>query len=365
MAHLVPSSESDKRDVSHLAPHRQAVTVRWDRKMKMTVVSAFGSFDDTLNLDPRERRQAQERHNQVRVALERSGLVGGSFLQGSFARKTMLKPLKDVDIVVLLKPASGMQGPDGPARAMELFQALVAAEWPTAVFDAGDAPSAKALRVEFDDLGFTIDLVPAFEDGGEWVVIGDREQRTWERSNTRTQIRLVRDRNGLTQGGFVHQVRMLKAFVKQQPGHEFDFFKGIAVESLAYSTISKQLPHDEAIAVALSQGARILQGPVMEPAGDDDVSAKWESGDRDRAVEVFTAAADFAVEAVDLRRQGDEHGAVANWHAIFGRDFPAAPIPDAEDALKAWASGSVTRSGRASSTTAGAAAAPGRSWRLR
>ncbi|MBM7331508.1 nucleotidyltransferase domain-containing protein, partial [Agrobacterium sp. S2] len=190
--------------------------------MKMTVTSAFDTFDANLNLDPHERVQAQERHNQVRAVLERSGVIAGSFLQGSFARKTMLKPLKDVDIVVLLKPDSGLQGPDGPARAMQLFRDLVAEQWPTAVFDAGEKPSAKALRVEFDDLDFTIDLVPAFEGDGEWVLIGDRELRGWEPSNTRIQIRLVRERNGQTRKNFVHQVRMLKAVVKQQPEDEFE-----------------------------------------------------------------------------------------------------------------------------------------------
>jgi hypothetical protein len=336
---------------------------RWDNTMKMTVTSAFGTFDETLNLDPHERAQAQERHNQVRAVLERSGVIQGSFLQGSFARKTMLKPLKDVDIVVLLKQESGLQGPDGPARAMQLFRELVAAEWPTAVFDAGEKPSAKALRVEFEDLDFTIDLVPAFEGDGEWVLIGDRELRGWEPSNTRIQIRLVRERNGQTKKNFVHQVRMLKAFVKQQPKDEFEFFKGIAVESIAYSTITVWLPHDEAIAVALREGARILQGRVMEPAGNDDVSVKWEPSQRERAIRAFSAAADIAAEAVELRRQGDDHAAITNWRAILGDDFPAAPAQSVEDVLKSWASGSVTRTGRASATIAGAPAAPGRGWR--
>jgi hypothetical protein len=269
-----------------------------------------------------------------------------------------------VDIVVLLNPDRGFEGGYGPALAMEKFQELVAQAWPTAMFDIGEAPAAKALRVEFDDLPFTFDLVPAFDGDGEWVLIGDRERRHWERSNTRIQRRKVAELNVRTGGYFVHQVRMLKAFVKSQPEEKFKFFKGIAVESVAYQTIQKRLPHDEAIANTLRDGAALLTGPVMEPAGDDDVSIKWAPLERETAVHTFTAAATAATEAVALREAGDERAAIEIWHSLLGADFPAVPAQSIEDTLQKWASGSVTSTGRTSTTVAGVApAAPGRAWR--
>lgn len=332
--------------------------------MATSVVSAFKSFDEKLNLDPRERERAQARHHELRDVLEASGLIDGTFLQGSFARKTMLKPLKDVDIVVLLNPDLGFEGGDGPALAMDRFRGLVAEVWPTARFDIGEAPAAKALRVEFNDLPFTFDLVPAFDGAGEWVLIGDRERRHWEPSNTRIQRHKVAELNVRTGGSFVHQVRMLKAFVKRQPEEEFAFFKGIAVESVAYQSIQKRLPHDEAIATALRDGAVLLTGPVMEPAGDDDVSIKWAPHEREAAVGAFNAGATAATEAVGLRQAGDERAAIEIWHSLFGADFPAAPAQSLEETLRKWASGSVTSTGRTSATVAGASpAAPGRAWR--
>lgn len=52
----------------------------------------------------------------------------------------MLKPLKDVDIVCLL-PAYRwelLHGPDGPAKAMESFEAPIEDRWPDVQFDVGD-----------------------------------------------------------------------------------------------------------------------------------------------------------------------------------------------------------------------------------
>lgn len=157
--------------------------------MPNAIDNAFQKFDGALKLDPQQRKQAQKRHNEIRELLEGTGYVSDSFLQGSFARKTMHKPLKDVDIVILLKAEvwPGIEGPNGPARAMQFFRDQIAQEWPTALFDGGEGgPSGKALRVTFDDVDFAVDLVPALaEPNSEVVRIGDRKERLWEPSLVR------------------------------------------------------------------------------------------------------------------------------------------------------------------------------------
>ena len=49
----------------------------------------------------------------MREAVSADGLVVGSFLQGSFARKTMLEPIEDVDVVLLLNRTIAGRLPDG------------------------------------------------------------------------------------------------------------------------------------------------------------------------------------------------------------------------------------------------------------
>lgn len=334
--------------------------------MATTVSKAFGEFDEYLNLDPAERRKAQDRHNEIRDLLEDTGQVTGSFLQGSFARKTMLKPLKDVDIVILMNLAAwpGLDGPDGPAAAMAFFRRQVQAKWPDARFDEGDPPAGKALRVAFSDVDFTVDLVPALDGPGDYVRIGDRHDREWIISNTRIQITRVATRNLATAGSFVHQVRMLKAFTKHHP--ELEFVKGIAMESLAYQVIDTRLRHPDAIALAMTEGARLLAGPLLEPAGEDDMTESWTPLERQRAVDVFTVATRPAQEALRLEAAGDEAAAVDVWHSLFGEGFPVAPAVSEAETLQRLASGSLTSAGRASVTLAGATPEPpGRAWRSR
>lgn len=331
--------------------------------MKRTVDSSFTTLDENLNLNMHVRLQAQGLHNKIRELLTRDGLVAGSFLQGSFARKTMLKPLKDVDIVCLLPNDSwnDLGGPEGPGRAMESFKAPLEMRWPGVKFDAGDKPAAKALRVAFPGIDFTIDLVPAFGQTDNYVLIGDRFEGTWELSNTRIQLQLVSERNQQADGRFVHYVREAKELTKHHK--ELDFVCGIVVESMAYEVLGRKMPDKEAITRFLVHAKDAVMGRVIEPGGDDDVIAKWTSDQRQLAAHVYGQAARMASEARALERAGDRDAAIDVWHSLFGDAFPSAPVRSVHDVLGALAAGSVTSSGRPSTTRAARQlAAPGRSW---
>lgn len=346
---------------------------------QLTVDQGFQALDTSLNLDPTERAQAQSRHRAVEGVLLESGVAVDTFLQGSFARKTMLAPLKDVDIVIVLHPRwwEIWGGADGPGRAMEAFKAPIRRRWPTVRFDDGEPPSGKALRLSFDDVSFTVDLVPAFDsavvgrDGGDrpgYVLIGDRHQHCWEPSNTRIQIQRIRERNVATtdrqghDGRFVHQVRELKAAVKNTLIDEF--VKGIVSESLMYWSVNRRMRDRDAIRRVLRYAADAVRGPVLEPAGDDDLTVKWTPTERSLAVATFGRMSAAAEEAIHLEAAGDPVGACSVWHGVFGDQFPAPPDRDPEDVLVAWGgAGSLTSSGRPSGTAAGRQRqSAGRAW---
>lgn len=331
--------------------------------MGRTVNGAFAEFDKELNLDPAQREQAQERHNAIRDVLNAAGFVDTSFLQGSFARKTMLKPLKDVDIVIVLKAEywDELSGPKGPRTAMGWFRSAVAEVWQDAKFDHGNKPSAKALRVTFADLDFDIDLVPAFEDDDELVLIGDRDQQCWEPSNTRRQGRVVSERNQDTRGRFVHQVRELKALVKSK--NSLEFVKGIVVESLAFATIYRETPDKYAVTDVLEHARTAVLVQVLDPAGDDDVTTKWTRAERQIAADSFARMATQAREALDLEGS-DSDAALDVWHALFGDPFPAPDPRDPAQVLPAWNSnGGRTSTGRpTASSLAVQSVNPGRAW---
>lgn len=330
--------------------------------------SAFGEYDQALNLDPAERTAAQERHREITDVLRAAGLIEGTFLQGSFARKTMLKPLKDVDMVILLHPslAEKLRKPGGATLAMEILRAAVEEAFVDVQFDVDDKP-AHALQVTFADLNFTFDLVPAFaEPNSEDVFIADRENDNgaWERSNTRTLNRIVSERNQATDGSWVHQVRMLKSFKKDHTVLEDTC--GLLWEAFAYRAITKRLDHSEAIARALATAARMAKGTVYDPTGVDDLAAEWALAERADYTAAVESAARRAQEARRLEQDGEHAAAIDIWHTLLGDPFPEAPEQTADEALRGLAAGSVTSTGRAVVSSRGRELSrPGRSWRTR
>lgn len=334
-----------------------------------TTKQAFDAFDEELNLDPVERDDAIERHHQITDVLEAAGLIATTFLQGSFARKTMRKPLKDVDMVIVIHDDYRERwfgaGKGGPAAAMAAFQEAILDKWPDARFDIDKQP-AKALQVTFIDCKFTFDLVPAFEDhdSEDDVFIGNREDDDWERSNTRTLRKVITDRNQATKGAFVHQVRMAKTCKDNTPA--LQEMPSLAIESFCYAAITRKLPHAEALAALFAYAAEAALEPVFDPTGVDEISAEWTDADRHAYSTALAKAAEQAGEAIALAAEEEHDAAIEIWHAVLGDPFPEPTPQTAEQTLAALAGGSITSTGRAVTSQRGIESnRPTRSWRTR
>jgi len=322
-----------------------------------TVSDAFDAFDNNLKLAPEERRAAEELHNEITALLKERGLIVTAFLQGSFARRTMIAPLRDVDKVVILSPSMEGLSPDD---VMTRIENVLAPHYPQAVFER----SRHALKVDFGEESFYFDTVPAWETttDDDDVLIANRDTGGWDRSNTRELIRTVAERNQTTGGFFIHQVRM----GKQAVANLLDgAIPGLHVESWAYQVITEALAHDEAAARILEAGAELIGSQYYEPTGVDMISSRLKPDAVAAAKPVLEKAARDARTAVSLAANGDHNGAIAVWHQIFGDEFPA-PVGEGEEATlrRAFAGGSVTSAGTVSATRAGGQRTqPVRPWR--
>lgn len=328
------------------------------------VGTAFAQFDEALLLDPKERSAAQKMHGEITEALLSAGVISAAFLQGSFARKTMIAPLRDIDKVVILASRWAYLAtvPGGPDKAMDLIQAVIAGRWPTAKFER----TRHSLKVDFGETGFSFDIVPGFETDTEDddVNIADRETGGWRRSNTRSLLRAVRKRDEDCDGRFVHQARMVKSFGRNVIG--FEAFPGLHVEAIAYLAITKTMEDAEAVAAVLTTAVEALRHGYFDPTGVDCLSDRLDRDVRQRALTVFVGAAERAQEALRLQAAGDEVEATRIWSSVLGPPFPGVPPQTVDEAFRRVATGgSITSIGTASSTTAGRQPARAtRSWGL-
>jgi Second Messenger Oligonucleotide or Dinucleotide Synthetase domain len=324
--------------------------------MPNTTHDAFDEFDENLKLDPDERAIAEKVHNEITALLIDKRLIISAFLQGSFRRKTMIAPLRDVDKVVILHP--DLDGLD-PDEVMDRLQEVLRIAYPDVTFKR----SRHSLEIDFGPDSFYFDTVPARETDtdDDDILIANRDTGGWDPSNTRKLIRVVAERNQETDGVWIHQVRMAKQVIKNLLN---GVIPGLHVESWAYIAITSGIDHDEALTTVLETGAALLGGTYTEPTGTETISDRLKPDAIATAKPVVEGAARRAREARNLTDAGDHNESIRIWHELCGDCFPEPAAQDAATALgRAFHGGSLTRSGTVTTSTAGAQPIkPTRSW---
>lgn len=297
----------------------------------MKLNDRFKALDDNLKLDPAERDRAVKAHNRLGDLLIDAGIAKRTRLQGSFARKTMLPPLHDIDKVVEFVDdlRDLLAGPGGPAKAMTLMRDTLEPLLPGARFEI----KKHALGIVLPGDGFDFDAVPAFnpEDGGGWIVIADTEDEDWEPSNTYVLIDTIAARNQACDGRFVHQVRMVKQAIST--AGPADVLPGLHTETFAYEAICTTTDHADAVAATLAKGAELLGGPYTEPTGVVRISDRLDPTDVATAKAGMRRLAERATEAQRLAAIGDETAAAHIWADILGDPFPR-PATDEKSFLQ-------------------------------
>jgi len=326
----------------------------------MRIREAFNEFDEALKLDPDERQAAISLHHKIREVLAVAEVCGYAILQGSFARKTMLAPLRDIDMIGFLhekyRPLMNTTG--GVAKAMDLMEAVLRKAFPQATFER----SRHAIKIDFPELGFTFDLVPAFDrEDSELIDIANLDTDSWDESNTRVLMRVVRERNDECDGAFIHQVRMIKHWAR----YDIEGLFGLYRESAAYDGIKGPADHPDAVLNAfraLEEGLEL--GIQYDPTRVDNLHLKLDEGVADEALPRVREARQTAQEAVELEEAGDTDAALAVWYSIFGDPFPKPPTQSVEDAFTNSLKGGLTTTGVATASSAARAATPPvRPWR--
>jgi hypothetical protein len=174
---------------------------------------------------------ASTSHNAVRKHLANDekfkDIFVDSFLAGSYARDTAVKPIRDVDIIVVTR---------WDKEPAALLKELKAALDRSSHYKTKTSPQRRSICVELEHI--SMDIVPAREVLGlAQLQVPDREQKEWVDTNPRGHTDWVIEINKQTkksdadQGRFVPLAKMAKhwkRFRLEQAKHP----KGFWIESL-------------------------------------------------------------------------------------------------------------------------------------
>jgi hypothetical protein len=248
--------------------------------------------------------------------------VTDSFLTGSYRRSTLIAPLKeaDIDVVVLLDPRyyhhyNGQNG--GPAALLDLVKRTLLK---TYTRTPKISRNGQAVTIRFDD--FEMDVVPGFNRQGGGYLIANSVTNAWLSTDPKRHVDLMAASNKAHNGDLVPLIKMLKAWNKNHSA----FFRSFHLEVLALQilqgvTISN---FSSGARYFFDNGREMIKKQNLDPAGYGDDVGKYITADNvEEAVRRFQIAYDRAIKAEEYDKRDSVSNAVDMWSKIFGGYFPA------------------------------------------
>lgn len=172
-----------------------------------SVLEEFDAFRSRIEPTEKEKSDISASHNRMRGLLENSPdlvVVVDSFLTGSYARDTMIRPLQDVDFLVKLH--YGKHKNEAPFQLLNKLKGVLSRAYPSTPISV----TPPCVTVKF---GFCfLEIVPAFGvDGNEELFkIPTSNGMGWQETYPRIPHKWMTEENKKSEGLFKPTIKMLK-----------------------------------------------------------------------------------------------------------------------------------------------------------
>lgn len=275
-----------------------------------TIPHAFQTFLESLELTPKQRKEANEQHVRLRTQLQQRMKLEDNFLSGSYARKTAIRPLNDIDVVVVLVPRPGFD-PTIPIPTIlgEIKRVL------DEVHHGKSALSQnRSVNIAFSGTGIAYDVVPAFTSRPGVYLVPDRETGRWVKTNPKLHAQLATQANERA-GGRLNP--LIKA-IKHANVHHRKLARSFHLEVLSWKILERDPgPYLDGLVTLLEGLARKIQDPCVDPAnlGPD---IRPEPAKCQAAQQWLVRMAQLAAEAKELDAAKQTAAAHTKLREIFG-----------------------------------------------
>jgi hypothetical protein len=291
--------------------------------MAKTILDAFRVFKTNLEITDLQAETVSARQLSVRDAAKNGLDVLDSFLSGSYSRQTLIAPLKqaDIDIVIILDSKYfhnyNMQN-GGQAGLLDLVKRVLKRTYPNT---PDISRNGQAVTIQFTD--FAVDVVPAFNRQGGGYLIPNSMTQTWLSTDPKSHVQIWSAANQLHSGNLVPLIKMLKAWNRETS----TFLRSFHLETMVLQILSNVTISDfpSGARYVFDKGREYVTKQNPDPAGyGSNVGGYLNTADKIKnAVTRFETAYIRALKAEDLDRRNYVSEAVNLWKMVFGDYFPA------------------------------------------
>jgi hypothetical protein len=291
----------------------------------ITVAEAFNKFRSRLEITRTEEQSASRRQRRLREQLDAALAIDRDFLTGAYARDTKTKPLRDVDIMIVLVDRSPIV--EHPRRLLDMVAGVLRPHYG----EDRVQPDRRAVRVDFgvsavDEVSgvevVSFDVVPAFADGDHYL-IPDDVLGEWIATNPQVHKEKATEANKSFGGQWKPLVKMIK---KWNDHHGRPVDPSFLIEVMALELIAGEWtgPHPYEIREFFASAADRIGDRWADPAGVGPDINDVLRGDRPALDATRRALADAeraCTEAMRLDRTGQTGDALTAWQNQFGPLF--------------------------------------------
>lgn len=291
--------------------------------MPFTISESFNKLRSNLEITFPQATTVSVRQQSVRATILNGFTIVEDFLTGSYARSTMISPLKeaDVDIFVALDPSyyrhyNGQNG--GPAGLLDAMKRTLLKTY-TSTPDI--SRNGQAVTIRFTD--FVVDVVVGFQRQGGGYLIANSINKEWLATNPKKHVEILSAANKMHNGNLVPIIKMLKSWNRS---HSY-LLRSFHVEVLALQVFNNVRIDDfpSGVRYFFDKARAKVAEKNLDPAGFGDDIGRYINTPQKLQDILTRLEAGFkqAVDAEHYAARGDVINAVAQWRKVMPNHFPA------------------------------------------
>jgi hypothetical protein len=286
--------------------------------MPTTIVQGFAALRQNLEITPLQEATVSTRQRNVREAVEREFTVLESFLTGSYKRSTMITPLRqaDVDIIVIL--AAKYYAQYTPASLLDRVRTVIKRTYPET---PEISRNGQAVTIRFTD--FRVDVVPGFYRQGGGYIIPNSNTGTWISTDPKEHVRLWTEANVAHNNDLVPLIKMLKRWNRSHSS----LLRSFHLEAITRQVLTniKITDFPSGLRYVLDKAQTTLQLPFPDPAGyGGNLGSYLDTTEKvNDVLNRLQTNCQRARDAESYAASGRNELAYQKWGVVFGDSFPA------------------------------------------
>lgn len=283
--------------------------------MPKTIKAGFDELQSRLNITTLQTGVVSTRQTNLRDAIKAEFTTIDDFLTGSYRRSTMIAPLADADVDIMIVLDASYYKKYTATALLDRVRTVLLKTYPNS---PKISRSGQAVTIKFSD--FRADVVVGYNRTGGGYLIANSLTNSYLSTDPKKHITLWATSNTGHGGMLVPLIKMVKGWNRENG----DLLRSFHLEAMVRAAY-------DGGTIASYPGAvreffRVAEGfiDVTDPAGyGGNIGSYLSSADRAGVKSRFASASTRAKDAIEHDADGKAEKAYERWGLVFGKYWPA------------------------------------------